>query len=334
VRVLEVRPPFGIDALAYAERPEPAPGPGQIVLRMRALSLNYRDLLVVNGTGRWRPPGPRIPASDGVGEVIALGEGVTRVRIGDRVAPLFYPHWIDGAPAPEKMDIALGGAGTDGLYAEQALLDESAVVHVPSHLTDEEAATLPCAGVTAWHGVAEEGRLRSGDTAVVLGTGGVALFALQFARLLGARVIVTSSSDAKLERALNLGASDGVNYKTTPDWPRRVAELTGGGADLVVDTAGTLAESIAAVRVGGTVTFIGFVAGTKAEIDLVALMGKSARVQAIDVGSRAMFESMNRAIEEGGLRPVVDRVFGFDEAAEAFAYVASGKQFGKVCIRL
>ncbi|HEY0160042.1 MAG TPA: NAD(P)-dependent alcohol dehydrogenase [Thermoanaerobaculia bacterium] len=333
MRVVEVAPPFGIDALAYVERPDPTPGPGQVVLRMRALSLNYRDLLVVNGTGRWRAPGPRIPLSDGVGEVVAIGEGVTRVRAGDRVAPLFYPHWSDGPPAPEKMEVALGGAGTDGLYAEQALLHESAVVHVPPHLTDEEAATLPCAGLTAWHGVAEEGRLRAGGTAVVLGTGGVALFALQFARLLGARVLATSSSDDKLERARSLGATAGVNYRTTRDWPARVLELTGGGADLVVDTAGTLAESIAAVRVGGTVSFIGFVAGTKAEVDLVALMGKSARVQAIDVGSRAMFESMNRAMEEGGMRPVVDRVFGFDEAAEAFRYLESGRQFGKVCIR-
>jgi NADPH:quinone reductase-like Zn-dependent oxidoreductase len=334
MRVLEARPPFGIDSLALAERPDPAPGPGQIVIQLRALSLNYRDLLVVNGVHRWRPAGPRIPVSDGVGVVTAVGEGVTRVRVGDRVAPIFYPLWIEGGPAPEKMDRPLGGAAADGLFAERALLHESAVVHVPPHLSDEEAATLPCAGVTAWNGVAEGSSLRAGDTVVVLGTGGVALFALQFARLAGARVIVTSSSDEKLERARALGATAGINYRTTPDWPRRVVELTGGGADLVVDTAGTLPEAIAAVRIGGTVAFIGLLAGTKVEIDLVAFMGKSARLQAIDVGSRAMFEAMNRALAAGELRPVVDHIFRFDEARAAFRYLEGRTHFGKVCVRL
>jgi len=334
MRVLEVRPPFGIESLAFVERPDPAPGPGQIVIHLRALSLNYRDLLVVNGVDRWRPGGPRIPVSDGVGVVAAIGEGVTRVRAGDRVAPIFYPLWTDGGPAPEKMDRPLGGAVADGLFAERALLHESAVVHVPPHLSHEEAATLPCAGVTAWNGVAERGGLRPGDTAVVLGTGGVALFALQLARLSGARVIVTSSSDEKLERARALGAAAGINYRTTPDWPRRVVELTGGGADLVVDSACALADAVAATRVGGTVSFIGLLVGTKAEIDLVTLMGKSARVRAIDVGSRAMFEAMNRAIEVGCMRPVVDRVFAFDEPREAFRHLEGRTHFGKVCVKV
>jgi NADPH:quinone reductase-like Zn-dependent oxidoreductase len=334
MRVLEIRPPFGIDSLAFAERPDPAPGPRQIVVQLRALSLNYRDLLVVKGVDRWRPSDPRIPVSDGVGVVAAVGEGVTRVRVGDRVAPIFYPLWTEGGPAPEKMEMPFGGAAADGLFAERALVHESAVVHVPPHLSDEEAAALPCAGVTAWNGVIEEGGLRAGDTAVVLGTGGVAIFALQFARMSGARVIVTSSSDEKLERARALGAAAGINYRTTPDWPRRVVELTGGGADLVVDTAGALPEVIRAVRVGGTVAFIGLLTGTRVEIDLVALMGKSARVQAIDVGSRAMFESMNRAMVVGEMRPVVDRVFGFDEAREAFRYLDGRTHFGKVCVRL
>ena len=334
MRVLEIRPPFGIDSLAYAERPEPSPGPEQIVLELRALSLNYRDLLVVNGVDRWRPTGPRIPVSDGVGIVAAVGSGVTRVLIGDRVAPIFYPLWTDGPPTPEKMQSPLGGAAVDGLLCERAVLHESAVVHVPPHLSDAEAATLPCAGVTAWNGVVEQGRVRAGETAVVLGTGGVALFALQFARLCGAHVIVTSSSDEKLERARALGASAGINYRTAPDWVRRVLDLTGGGADLVADTAGTLPDAIAATRVGGTVAFIGLLTGTKVEIDLVTLMGKSARVQAIDVGSRAMFESMNRAIAAAELRPVVDRVFGFGEARDAFRYLEGRSHFGKVCVRL
>ena len=335
MRALEVREPFGIASLTFVDRPEPDPRAGEVVLRMRALSLNYRDLLVVDGVNRWRPPVPRVPVSDGVGEVVALGEGVTRVRVGDRVAPIFYPGWHDGGPATEKMQTSLGGAAADGVYAEYVTAHESSVVAVPDALSDIEAATLPCAGVTAWNGVAEGSRVRPGDTVVVLGTGGVSLFAMQFARLHGARVIVTSSSDEKLERARALGAADGVNYRTTPDWPARVHELTGGrGADLVVDTVGRLSEPIAAVRVGGAIAFIGLLTGLQSDIDLVTLMGKSARIQAIDVGSRAMFETMNRAIDTGGVRPVIDRVFGFDDARDAFAHLASRTHFGKVCVTI
>ena len=335
MRALEIREPFGIDSLTFVERPTPVPRAGEVLIQMSALSLNYRDLLVVGGVGRWRAPQPRVPVSDGVGVVAATGEGVTRVKAGDRVAAIFYPHWLDGGPASEKMGGALGGAMADGMYAESVVAHESAVVLVPPTLSDVEAATLPCAAVTAWNGVAEEGRLRPGDTAVVLGTGGVALFALQFARLHGARVIVTSSSDAKLERARALGATDTINYRSTPDWPSRVHELTGGhGADLIVDTVGSLSEPIAAVRVGGTIAFIGLLTGMSSEVDLVALMGKSARIQAIDVGSRAMFESMNRAIEAGGVKPIVDRVFAFAEAREALQYLASRTHFGKVCVQL
>jgi len=333
MRALEIREPFGVDALAYVDRPVPDPRAGEVLIKMRALALNYRDLLVVDGVSRWRSGAPRVPVSDGVGEVVGLGDGVTSVSMGERVAPTFCPRWIDGGPAPEKMSGALGGAAMDGLFAEYVVAHESSVVRVPNALSDVEAATLPCAGVTAWHGVAEEGRLRPGDTVVVPGTGGVSLFALQFAHLFGARVIVTSSSDAKLDRARSLGAADGINYRTTPDWPARVLELTGGrGADLVVDTVGNLTDAIAAVRVGGTIAYIGLLTGLKTDVDLVALMGKSARIQAIDVGSRAMFETMNRAIDVGGMRPVVDRVFGFDEARDAFRYLAGHAHFGKVCV--
>jgi NADPH:quinone reductase-like Zn-dependent oxidoreductase len=334
MKVIEIRDKFGVDSLAVTERPEPVAGPGQVVLKMKAFSLNYRDLLVVNGVGRWKPSLPRIPLSDGMGAVVATGSGVFRVKKGDRVAPIFYPKWLDGRVGAEKMGRPLGGAVADGVLAEYTLCDEISLVHVPGHLSDEEAATLPCAGVTAWNAVVPGGQISPGDTVVVLGTGGVSIFALQFASLLGARVIITSSSDQKLARAKQLGAAETVNYKTTPDWPKAVVELTGGtGADYVVDTAGGLKEALAAVRMGGNVAFVGLLAGMNADVDLVTFMGKSARVEAVDVGSREMFEAMNRAIQFHGMRPVVDRVFEFSEVGDALKYLGEARHFGKVCVR-
>jgi NADPH:quinone reductase-like Zn-dependent oxidoreductase len=335
MRVIEVRDPGGIESLAIVERPDPSPGRGQILLEFRAFSLNYRDLLVVRGVGRWRPSLPRIPVSDGVGIVAALGSGVSGVKIGDRVTPIFYPNWLEGDVSSERLTSPLGGAAADGVLGEKAVFDENSVVQVPAHLSDEEAATLPCAGVTAWNAVVADGRIAPGDTVVILGTGGVSLFALQFARLSGASVIVTSSSDEKLARAKQLGAHAGINYRTTPDWPNAVIELSGGlGADHVIDTVGDLREAIAAIRVGGSVAFVGLLAGMSAEVDLVTLMGKSARVRAIDVGSRAMFAAMNRAIQCHRLRPVVDRVFDFADAADALRYLSEARHFGKVCVRI
>ena len=333
MKVIQIHDTFGVDALKLVERPDPVPGPGQVVLKMRAFSINFRDLLVVNGVGRWRPSLPRIPLSDGVGIVMATGNGVSHVQVGDRVAPIFYPKWLEGRVAAEKMGQSLGGAAADGVLAEYTLVDAASLVHVPAHLTDEEAATLPCAGVTAWSALLPFGDIRPGDSVVVLGTGGVALFALQFARLLGARVIVTSSSDHKLARAKALGAAAGVNYKLTPDWPSAVIELTDGvGADYVVDTVGGLKDAIAAVRLGGAVAFVGLLSGMTAELDLVMFMGKCARVEAVDVGSRATFEAMNKAIAFHGMRPVVDRVFAFDELGAALTYLSEGRHFGKVCL--
>lgn len=335
MRVIEVQDPRGIGSLAVVERPEPSPGRGQILLEFRAFSLNYRDLLVVRGVGRWTPSLPRIPVSDGVGVVAALGSGVSRLKIGDRVAPIFYPNWLEGEPSQAQLTSPLGGAAADGVLAEKAVFDERSVVQVPEHLSDEEAATLPCAGVTAWNAVAAGSRITPGDTVVVLGTGGVSIFALQFARLLGASVIVTSSSDEKLSRAKQLGADAGINYRTTPSWPDAVMELSDGfGADHVIDTVGRLSEAIAAIRVGGSVAFVGLLAGMSAEVDLVALMGKSARVRAIDVGSRAMFAAMNRAIHCHRMRPIVERVFDFSDAADALRYLSEGRHFGKVCLRI
>src|SRR5438067_417535 len=334
MRVVEIRDGFGVDALRIGERPDPTPGARQAVLEMRAWSLNYRDLLVVNGVGRWRPSLPRIPLSDGVGVVVATGNGVSRVKVGDRVAPIFYPNWIDGEVAAEKTAQPLGGAAADGVLAEYAAFEETSLVHVPLHLSDEQAATLPCAAVTAWNAVVASGGVARGQTVVTLGTGGVSLFSLQFAKVVGARAIVTSSSDEKLVRAKELGAAAGVNYRSTPDWPTAIVGLTGGGgADCVVDTVGGLQQAIEAVRPGGTVAFVGLLAGTSAQVDLVAFMGKSARVQAIDVGSREMFETMNRAIQLHQLRPVIDRVFGFSEARAALEYLQQGRHFGKICLR-
>ncbi len=266
MKVIEIRDKFGVDSLQLVERPDRVPGPGQVVLKMKAFSINYRDLLVVNGVGRWKPPLGRVPLSDGVGIVAATGNDVSRVKVGDRVAPIFYPKWLDGRVAAGKMRQALGGAAADGVLAEYTLFDEASLVHVPAHLTDEEAATLPCAGVTAWSALIPFGNISPGNSVVVLGTGGVSIFALQFAKFLGARVIVTSSSDQKRARAKKLGAAAVINYKAEPDWPKAVVELTDGlGADYVVDTVGGLKEAIAAVRLGGTVAFVGLLIGTSGD---------------------------------------------------------------------
>jgi NADPH:quinone reductase-like Zn-dependent oxidoreductase len=334
MKVIEIRDKFGVDSLKLVERPDPVPERGQVVLKMKAFSINYRDLLVVNGVGRWRPPLGRVPLSDGVGIVAATGNGVSRVKVGDRVSPIFYPKWLEGRVAAGKMGQALGGAAADGVLAQYALFDEASLVHVPAHLSDEEAATLPCAGVTAWSAVLTFGDIQAGDSVVVLGTGGVSIFALQFARLRGARVIVTSSSDQKLARAKELGAAALINYKTMPDWPKAVAELTDRlGANYVVDTVGDLKQSIAAVRLGGAVAFVGLLIGMTAEVDLVTFMGKCAHIQAVDVGSREMFEAMNKAVESHAMHPVVDRIFEFHELREALNYLREARHFGKVCLR-
>ena len=270
-----------------------------------------------------------------MGIVAATGNAVSRVSVGDRVAPIFYPRWLEGKVAAEKMGHALGGAAADGVLAEYTVFDEASVVRVPAHLSDGEAATLPCAGLTAWNALLTFGNITPGDSIVVLGTGGVSIFALQFARFRGARVILTSSSDEKLERAKELGAAAVINYRTRTDWPNVVVELTNGcGADYVVDTVGGLKEAIAALRLGGAVAFVGLLRGMAVEVDLVTFMGRSARIEAVDVGSREMFEAMNRAIEFHAMRPVIDRVFGFTQLPEALDYLREARHFGKVCLRV
>jgi NADPH:quinone reductase-like Zn-dependent oxidoreductase len=279
---------------------------------------------------------PIIPVSDGAGEVVATGAGVTRFKPGDKVVAAFMPDWVNGPPDEENTRTALGGGGV-GLLAEQAVLPEHGLVPIPSHLSALEAATLPCAGVTAWNALFENGRVKPGDTVLVQGTGGVSIFALQFARLAGAHVIATSSSDQKLARARELGATDGINYKTNPDWDKRARALTGGkGVDQIVEVggAGTLGKSLRAVRIGGYIALIGVLSGANAEVNPMPVLMKSIRVQGIFVGSRAMFEAMNRAIVASQLRPVVDRVFEFEQAPQALKYLESGAHFGKIVIQI
>jgi NADPH:quinone reductase-like Zn-dependent oxidoreductase len=335
MRAYEIRDHFGLDALTPCERPVPEPGHGEVRIRLRAVSLNYRDLLIIKGQYNPKMPLPRVPVSDGAGVVDAIGPGVTRWKVGDRVSPLFMPAWLDGGYTPEVARSALGG-GVDGLLAEQAVLPESGVIGVPAHLSDEEAATLPCAALTAWHALFPSSNLKPGEVVLTQGTGGVSLFALQLARLAGARVIITSSSDEKLARAKTLGASDGINYRTTPDWDRAVLDMTGGtGVDHVIELggAGTLPNSLKAVRMGGMINLIGVLTGVGAESNPMPILMKAVRVQGIFVGHRAMFEAMNRAISLNGLMPVVDRVFPFDRAREALAYMESGAHMGKIVIR-
>ncbi len=336
MKAFEVQNTFGLDSLVLTERPEPRPGLGQVLLKMRAWSLNFRDLMVVKGLYNPKLRLPFVPLSDGVGEVVGVGEGVRRVKKGDRVAGTFMQKWVAGELTEEKARSALGGGGP-GMLAEYVVLDEDGVVAVPAHLTDEEAATLPCAAVTAWHALVSEGDIRPGQTVLVQGTGGVSIFALQFARLAGARVIATSSSDAKLARARALGASDGINYKDNPDWDDRVRDLAGGvGVDHVVEVggAGTLPRSMKAVRLGGRISLIGVLSGGTGQVNPLPLLMKNVRLQGIFVGSREMFEAMNRAIALHQLRPVVDRVFPFAEAREALRHMESAAHFGKIVMRV
>ena len=329
--------PEGIDSLALREGPAPQPGPGQVLVRMRAASLNYRDLMVV--TGRYARGGPLpdlIPLSDGAGEVAEVGAGVTRVKPGDRVAGIFMQTWLGGDIDPADAASSLGGA-IHGVLAEYVVFDQQGLVPLPAHLSFEDGATLPCAAVTAWNALYAGKPLRVGESVLVLGTGGVSIFALQLAHAAGARVIATSSSDGKLAQAKALGASDGVNYRQFPEWQDEVLRLTGGrGVDHVVEVGGpgTLPRSIAAARLGGQVHQIGVLTGAGGQIDPSISMRKGLILRGIYVGSRQMFEAMNRAIEFHQISPVIDRVFGFEEAKAAYAHLQSQAHVGKVVIRI
>lgn len=325
----------GQPRLRPVELQELKAGPGQIVIRVRAVSLNYRDIMVLTGNyGEMRLP--IIPLSDGAGDVVAIGEGVTRWKPGDRVAGLFFQSWHTGSFSREMGHTALGGE-LDGMLAESVMLAEDGVIAIPPHMSFAEAATLPCAGLTAWHALVTIGNISADDTVLLLGTGGVSMFALQFAKMHGARVIITSSSDEKLARAKALGADETINYRSTPDWEKEVFRLTGKeGADHVVEIGGqnTLGKSLASLAIGGQVHVVGGVSGWMTEIPLFAVLGRAAVIRGIRVGSGDMFEAMNRAMILHKMKPVIDKAFDFHEAPAAYQYLQSGKHFGKVVISI
>jgi len=326
----------GVDALALNQREIPQPGPGQVRMRVHASSINYRDLATIEDPVSRRLSYPSVPNSDGAGEVDALGAGVTEFAVGDRVMGCFFQDWEAGPITPGAMASALGGA-RPGVLVHYAILDARGVIAMPQHLSFAEAATLPCAALTAWHALTLPRPVAPGETVLLLGTGGVSVFAQQFCALMGARTIATSSSDEKLERMRALGAQETINYRTNPDWEKIVLELTGGvGADRVVEVGGpgTLQKSISAVRVGGSIGLIGILTGVQGAIAPTDLMRKSISLRGIYVGSRQMFAEMNRAIALHALRPVIDEDFAFDAAREAYRRMRQASHFGKLVIHV
>jgi NADPH:quinone reductase-like Zn-dependent oxidoreductase len=336
MRAWEIVSDGGVDGLALNERRSPEPGPGEVCVRMQASSINYRDLMTIEDPVSRKLPFPTVPNSDGAGDVTAIGPGVSGVAVGDRVASCFFADWEAGPCSLGAMQSALGGA-RQGVLAEEVVLSAGGIIPIPGDLSYEEAATLPCAALTAWHALTEPKPVIAGETVVLLGTGGVSVFAQQFCKAMGARTIVTSSSDAKLDRMRRLGASETINYRTTPDWDQEVLRLTGGeGADRVVEVGGpgTMQKSIEATRVGGIIGLIGILTGVQGQIAPTAIMRKSLTVRGIYVGPRQMFRQMNQAIAVHGLRPVIDRTVDFEDAREAYHAMRAAGHFGKIVIRV
>ncbi len=327
---------FGIDNLTLAERDEPTAQANEVKVKFHAASLNYRDLMMVKGAYNPRLKTPLVPFSDGAGEVVEIGGSVTKHKVGDRVMPIFMQGWLDGAIDAKKARTALGG-DADGVLREFGCFDESGLVCIPDHFSYEEAATLPCAAVTAYNALYCSGSLKPDDAVLLQGTGGVSIFALQLASVLGSRIIITSSSDEKLERAKELGATDFINYRTTEDWDKKVLELTEKrGVDTVVEVggAGTMQRSVNAARIGGHVAVIGVLSG-KGDFNPTALLMKSVRLQGIFVGSKQMFEDMNRVFcQHTPLKPVIDKTFEFGAVREALKYMESGSHFGKIVVKI
>ena len=330
----EIQKYGGLEGLKLVDRPLPDPGDYDVVVKIKAASLNYRDLVVLRGQYDRHPVQGRVPLSDGAGEVVAVGRAVTKFKLGDRVAGCFFQGWSAGRFKTKMHRTSLGGA-IDGVLVEQAKFPEEGLVHLPENYSFEEGATLPCAAVTAWQSLIVRGQLVPGETVLLLGTGGVSIFALQIAKSAGAKVIITSSSDEKLERARKLGADALINYKTTSDWGKAAANLAGNeGVDHVVEVggAGTFLQSVRACRPGGKIGLIGILSGREAETEIFPIVAKSATIFGINVGSREMFEALNRALEQSGIHPVIDKVFPFGSAPEAYEYMAASSHFGKVVI--
>jgi len=335
MRVFQIQDDWGFDNLKLGTRPEPRPGPGQVLVRMNASSVNFRDLVVPErGYGSFTGTLPLIPLSDGFGEVVEVGSGVTRVAVGDRVCPMFFQNWVAGEPDLARLTGSLGGP-IDGTMTELMCLSEQGVAKVPAYLTDEQAACLPCAALTAWTALAVCSTTRPGDRVLVQGSGGVALFALQFAKVMGAHVTVISSSDSKIERLRAMGADGTINYREVPEWSRPARELTGGrGFDHIVELGGekTLPQSLRCIRPGGVLSMIGVLSGSALTAPLGQIVTRQVRLQGVTVGNRDGFEAMVRMLEQHRIEPVIDRVFAFAELKEAMGYLKSGAQFGKICI--
>lgn len=335
MRVFQVIGDWGMEHLKLSQRPEPKVGPGQVLVRMKASSLNYRDLVVPErGYGSYTGNLPLIPLSDGVGVVCEVGAGVHRVAVGDRVCPTFFQNWVAGEPDLERLTQSLGGP-IDGTMAELMCLSEQGLVKVPDYLTDTEAASLPCAALTAWSALTAGNGLKAGERVLIQGCGGVALFAVQFARIMGAHVTVITSSDERMDRVRGLGADAVINYRATPEWARATRDITAGrGFDLIVELGGekTLPQSLRCIRPGGTIAMIGILSGSAMATPLGLIITRQVRLQGVTVGHRDGFEAMIRTLEQHQTRPVLDRTFAFEELKEAMAYLKTGAQFGKVCI--
>lgn len=327
---------FGLENLKLVQRDEPEVGPGQLKLKMKAMCLNYRDLMMVKGQYNPRQPLPLVPLSDGLGEVVEVGEGVEGFEVGDRVCPTFNQSWLAGEPTKSKFAGTLGGP-LDGTLREFMVIDADGAVAVPEYLSDSEAACLPCAAVTAWNALVTYGGITAGDTVLVQGTGGVSMFGLQIGVALGARVIVTSSSDEKLEKVREMGAWKTLNYKKNPDWGKRVRrEFTDEGVDHVVEIGGasTLEQSMEAVRIGGQISVIGVLSGVKEELSVIPILMKGITLQGIFVGHRESFEAMNRAFEAHEIHPHISDRFAFEDAPQAFELMERSRHFGKIVIEI
>ncbi len=325
----------GIEAIQINEFPIPEAKNEEVLVKMKSLSLNFRDLLVINGIATWKPIAQRIPVSDGVGEIVFVGKNVSKWKVGDIVSGIFLPKWLEGNLTEEVYVLPLGGAMANGVLAEYVVFNQDSIVKVPDSLSCNEAATLPVAALTAWHAVARRSQVKKGETVLIQGTGGVSLFALQFVHASGGKIIATSSSDEKLEKVKELGVSKTINYKKHPDWDQQVLELTSGkGVDHIIEVVGAenLNRSLNAIKIGGTISFIGLIAGLSAPINTYQFVSKNIHIHGVETGSREMFEEMNHFIEQHKIKPIIDKIFSISQIQDALKYLESGSHFGKVVI--